>query len=191
MAGKKYLLLLVTLLTAGCLTDEQKIAQLEQEGKLPILDRSEDLAGPDENDNGIRDDVDTYIDKEFKPYLDQGIITQKQFNAIEQVARGFQVAVTTYIPEDDQALAKANAMASDKIFSKANDCLVYRFWYEHPELETKQTNQIKKDTFYRLRAVTMNTEQRVKHYLSQDKYFDGEVFSASSSEQRRKGCDDE
>ena len=35
---------------------------LRQNGDIPTLDRSDSLAGPDSNSNGVRDDIDAYID---------------------------------------------------------------------------------------------------------------------------------
>jgi len=40
-----------------------KVKHLEQSGLIPVLDRSADLAGPDLDNNGIRDDIDAYINK--------------------------------------------------------------------------------------------------------------------------------
>lgn len=42
-------------------TMKQQLAELERTGVLPQLDRSADIAGPDADHNGIRDDIDAYI----------------------------------------------------------------------------------------------------------------------------------
>lgn len=47
------------------LTIPQKIAQLEDAGALPKLDRSADIKGPDADNNGIRDDIDAIIQKTY------------------------------------------------------------------------------------------------------------------------------
>ena len=39
----------------------EQIAQLQKGGKLPKLDRSTDIKGPDTDNNGIRDDIDAWI----------------------------------------------------------------------------------------------------------------------------------
>ncbi len=171
-------------------TNEKEIAHLKLKRKLSNLDRTDSLAGTDKDNNSIRDDIDTYIENEFKPYLDQGIITQKQFNSIEQMARAWQVAVTTYIPEDDWDLAKANAMASFHTFSDASSCLTYRFWYENHELRTKQTDQIADDALSQLSLATMNTELRIRGYLSRSKYFDERSLSLSPKKELINVCDD-
>src|SRR5690606_37178328 len=42
-------------------TLKQQLDDLERRGELPALDRSSDIAGPDADHNGIRDDIDAYI----------------------------------------------------------------------------------------------------------------------------------
>jgi len=42
-------------------TLRDQIAALEQSGAYPKLDRSADLAGPDANSNGVRDDIEAWI----------------------------------------------------------------------------------------------------------------------------------
>ncbi|MDR0580053.1 MAG: hypothetical protein LBG21_05565 [Campylobacteraceae bacterium] len=44
---------------------KEKIEDLEDQGKLPKLDRSSDIAEPDENNNGIRDDIEAYVIKNY------------------------------------------------------------------------------------------------------------------------------
>ncbi len=37
---------------------KEQLAELERAGVLPALNRSTDIAGPDADNNGIRDDID-------------------------------------------------------------------------------------------------------------------------------------
>ncbi|MDR2906029.1 MAG: hypothetical protein LBU73_08760, partial [Helicobacteraceae bacterium] len=46
-------------------TPLQKLTEMRESGELPKLDRSDDLAGPDVNNNGVRDDVENYIIKKY------------------------------------------------------------------------------------------------------------------------------
>ncbi len=63
---KQIIIALSLILTlSACLTDEQRLQALEEEGTIPKLDRSKDLAGPDKNNNGVRDDIESYIDKTY------------------------------------------------------------------------------------------------------------------------------
>src|SRR5262249_42712175 len=37
------------------------LTELERSGQSPVLDRSASIAGPDSDNNGVRDDIDLYI----------------------------------------------------------------------------------------------------------------------------------
>ena len=63
------------------LTEKEKIEALEKIGKLPTLDRSDSLLGPDLDNNGIRDDIEAYI-------LTQNF-TEPIKKAAQQVAKAF------------------------------------------------------------------------------------------------------
>jgi hypothetical protein len=70
-----------------------QIATLEASGKLPKLDRSSDVRGPDANNNGIRDDIDAWI--AAQP------ITDLQKKAAQQIAKVQQA--TTLVDLNDKA----------------------------------------------------------------------------------------
>lgn len=65
---------------------QEAFTKLENSGKLPILDRSDSLAGPDINANGVRDDIDRHIDS--KPD------TQAQKNSLKSLSRALSRAMT-------------------------------------------------------------------------------------------------
>jgi hypothetical protein len=50
--------------TASAPTIAEQIAALERSGAYPALDRSNDIAGPDANKNGVRDDIEAWINAE-------------------------------------------------------------------------------------------------------------------------------
>lgn len=64
-------ILLISLFTlAGCDTymwraNIKHLDEIKQSGYLPKLNRDRDIEGPDVNQNGIRDDIDLYIEKNF------------------------------------------------------------------------------------------------------------------------------
>ncbi len=58
---------------------KETIQALEDSGKIPKLDRSNDLLGPDANSNGVRDDIDAWI--AAQP------ITEVQKKAAQQMAK--------------------------------------------------------------------------------------------------------
>ena len=44
---------------------ESAVARLEASGQLPVLDRTDSLAGIDANANGVRDDIERHIEKKY------------------------------------------------------------------------------------------------------------------------------
>ncbi|MEO6973158.1 MAG: hypothetical protein ABI135_07055 [Rhodoferax sp.] len=80
---------------------------LEKRGLLPKLDRSASIAGPDENGNGVRDDIEAYILK--LP------LTPVQQRAALQKAKALQMTLTVELT-DRVALQKVGdaLMASTK-----------------------------------------------------------------------------
>jgi hypothetical protein len=66
-------------------TLSEQIAALETKGTVPKLDRSSDIAGPDANANGVRDDVEAWI-------ADQPL-TEVQRKALRQKAKALQATL--------------------------------------------------------------------------------------------------
>lgn len=64
---------------------KEAFAKLEASGQLPVLDRSDSIAGPDANANGVRDDIERHIDS--KPD------TQAQKNSLKSLSRAFSRAM--------------------------------------------------------------------------------------------------
>ncbi|WP_429597073.1 hypothetical protein [Variovorax sp. PvP013] len=60
----------------------QQIASLEGSGALPKLDRSKDIAGPDANANGVRDDIESWVNSQP--------VNDKQRRSLMQDARATQ-----------------------------------------------------------------------------------------------------
>jgi hypothetical protein len=126
----------------GTLSEGQQlrieIERLEHLGELPTLDRGTDIAGPDENHNGVRDDIDAYI--AALP------ITDLQKKAVVQRAREQQVELLLD-PTDKQAVA-----ASSNRSMAASNCMWDRF-NNSDNLST------------RIEAITANTPERARRYM--------------------------
>jgi len=60
----------------------QQIEALERKGGYPTLDRSSDIAGPDANKNGVRDDIEAWINTLS--------VTEPQRKALMQKAKALQ-----------------------------------------------------------------------------------------------------
>ena len=58
------------------LTQAQTLQKLEDEGKIPKLERTDSIAGIDKDRNGIRDDIDTYILKNYKNEVQRKAVLQ-------------------------------------------------------------------------------------------------------------------
>lgn len=75
------------------------LAQLEASGQIPILDRSASLTGPDTNNNGVRDDIDNYINSL------PDTLAQKM--ALRQDARAITNAMLVGSQSNDEAVLRA------------------------------------------------------------------------------------
>lgn len=128
------------------------IAQLEKSGALPKLDRSASLAGPDADGNGVRDDIDAYINGKFSDL--------KQRKAVLQDARAMQKAVLV-----DATNKEATKAVSLEIFASVN-CMFSAF----PDGEG-QVSPIAIGG--KIEAITANTKTRLKAYLAYNKSRDG------------------
>ena len=164
---KKLLLCLLLVAITGCdddhrveLTNEEKIANLEASGKLPVLDRSDDLLGPDEDNNGVRDDIDAYIDR---------VYTQpEQHAAVMQIARVMQKKMTVDIT-DNIAIKKQHVE-----YGRAINCAAEQFKLT----EGTYSSAVPRE----LRAMTTNTKKRLLASLAVSKASDGMVLSLASGD---------
>ncbi len=115
------------------------IEALEKSGAAPALDRSSDVKGPDVNANGVRDDIEAYINA--LP------LTPKQIKAALQDAKANQLALTVDISD------KAALQQVGDISMAAGNCLgdvLIDFYALSRKIE----------------AMTANTRERTKRYLA-------------------------
>jgi len=140
-------------------TMEKIFGKMEDSGKYPVLDRTDTLAGIDENKNGIRDDIDLYISKQgFAP---------EQEKAIRQEAAVMQRSVTIDV-KDKKALAK---LQTDSGISMA--CLSYTKFGENGSV---RGSSLALD----IESLTANTKKRLKNYLAYNHTLDGSVWSSTN-----------
>jgi len=138
------------------------IQQLEASGKLPNLDRSGSIAGPDANNNGVRDDIEEYIAR--LP------ITPVQQAAAMQSARTMLLTLTVDL-KDAAALDRVSNLGS-----RAISCIADVFMPNY---------QDGYDLDKKIEAMTANTKERAKQYLAYNRARSGSV----SSEPAGNTCD--
>lgn len=131
----------------------QQSAPLEQDGKLPTLDRSDSIAGPDTDRNGVRDDIDAYLMQRFPDV--------RQRAAAMQMAKAMQQAVLAGAGSSRDAIRDA-----DRKINNAIHCLYTRF---HGAEGTNTPSAVGDE----IEAITSNTKPRLLAYLAYDKSLDG------------------
>lgn len=132
------------------------IESMEASGKLPELDRSDDLAGPDEDGSGIRDDIERYIAVRF-PH-------EAEAAAVRFAARANQLVLEVDLLNENE-VRQANQKAT-----RATTC-IYRVFSTNDSSEAPAS--VSRD----IEAVTFNTAQRLKRYLEFNQQLDGMSWS--------------
>ena len=131
---------------------KEQLSALEKAGDLPALDRSTDIAGPDTDRNGIRDDIDAYI--AALP------VTDAMKKATRQVARVQQEALLIDLNDRVTLLALSDAsMASTACMSETAEA----------GLPADQQNKARNDGYaitLKIEAITANTPERADRYLA-------------------------
>lgn len=123
------------------------------------LDRGPDLAGPDDNVNGVRDDVEQWI------HL-HDTLSPSARNALLHYAHLMQQTVLPPAQQMPRALELARQQAA------ALACLM-----SLPEI-----SQHAADWSKRLRQITANTERRIRAYLAYSAALDGQSWSLPLTE---------
>ena len=120
---------------------KEKIAELERSGAYPALDRSSDIAGPDINGNGVRDDIEAWINSQQA--------TDGQRKALLQKARSLQRTLVTDLTDKSALQAAGEGLAA------SSNCGAIQF----PEYSTfsKLARNIE--------AMTANTRARAERYM--------------------------
>lgn len=127
-----------------------KIQTLEASGALPALDRSSSIAGPDINNNGVRDDIEAYI--ATLP------ITPIQKAAAMQGARVQQLTLTVDLT-DAAALDRVSNLGA-----RATECAADSFMPDYQD-GYKLLSKIE--------AITANTRERARQYMAYNRAVSG------------------
>ena len=135
-----------------------QLQSLEDSGTYPKLDRSTDLAGPDSNNNGVRDDVETYIDSLG--------LSQNEKMAALQIAETLQQTLSVDVT-DSQALREASKSSADAIH-----CLSMQVSSSSEILGISGT----------IEAVTFNTKERALKYIEYNKAQSGSISRLPSTD---------
>lgn len=118
------------------------LVQMEAEGIIPKLDRTDTLKGIDSDDNGIRDDIDGYIKSLELP--------AKGVEAATSVARGHQRVQEADEMTPEVAVEIVDSYSTDLFCSIAGSTL-----------NGKNIDQVAK----KIQAYTSNTLERSKRYI--------------------------
>jgi hypothetical protein len=149
--------LALALLAAACSRAESEtIEELEASGAVPKLDRTDSLIGTDVDQNGVRDDIDAFITREYP--------LEPQRKAALQTARALQKALL--VEEGDVNNAKATMRET----ARGIDCVYEKF----PVGSPKSAAQVSRE----LEALTTNTKARLLAHLRFSKTLDGTSWSS-------------
>jgi len=129
-----------------------KIQALEKSGAIPALDRSSSIAGPDANNNGVRDDIEAYI--ATLP------ITPTQKAGAMQAARAQQHKLAVDLA-DATALDRVSELGSRSIKCVADSFMPKR--------------QDGYDLIKKIEAITANTRERSQQYIAYNRARSGSV----------------
>ena len=155
-----WVVLFAMLLVTACRDDaptqslSQQIKTLEDTGAYPKLDRSTDLKGPDQNLNGVRDDIEAWINTQP--------ITEVQKKAAIQTAQALQNALLVDLTD------KVALQAVGDSFMASTSCLGDMFMPNRDE-SYKVSSKIE--------AITFNTKERAMRYIAYNKARSGSVTS--------------
>lgn len=152
---------------------KQQLEDLERRGELPALDRSTDIAGPDTDRNGIRDDIDAYI--AALP------VNEAVKKASRQVARVQQKSLLIDLNDRGALLALSDAsMASTACMSETVEA----------GLPLEQHIRVRRDGHaiaLKIEAITANTPERAERYMAYMRALHGTTTTYPEG----KVCEDE
>ena len=129
----------------------QAIKLADQSGAYPKLDRSKSVAGPDNNNNGVRDDIDNYIDSLSD--------STEQKQALSQVSSAI---INAMLVDTSDQNALVNAL---KQIANASACL-------HSKYETSIASSKNSE----MEKLIVNTKERFIAYESFSSAASGHSF---------------
>lgn len=132
---------------------KDELERLEKSGELPSLDRSTDLQGPDQDNDGVRDDIEKYID---------GLsITPMQKQAARQVSKASRKILGANL-SDPAVVEQSRRDLTDGIY-----CVYRNFPKQFKAAE---------DLLVSLKAVHLNTKERILKSFEFDEKLSGGAF---------------
>ena len=150
-----FYVLLLSLFLVGCGGEpEQIIADMEASGDLPVLDRTDSVAGIDSDNNGVRDDIDNYINKTYT--------VSAQKSAAIQSAK---------VTQNSMLVDKFNKTEVEKVALeelRASNCAFYSFGSDRAGVGTMRRE---------IRSLTTNTKIRLLSYLEFSKAMSGAALT--------------
>lgn len=140
--------------SASALTPKEQIAQLEASGALPTLERGDSIAGTDANANGVRDDIERYLETRYT--------TPAERAAAMQMARAFQQMLL---------VDKHDAVALDAVSELGSRAIVCgSSVFAGPDASVELSRMTTT-----LESMTTNTKFRLLAYLGYNKARSGSV----------------
>lgn len=133
-------------------TSKEKIEVLELAGELPKLDRGDSIGGADINGNGVRDDVEAVLIRNYTSPL--------QLAAAIQTAKALQKSLMVNIADMN------SVKAVDREISRGINCIYSKF---DGSGTSKQPSQVSSE----IEAITSNTKGRLLAYRQFNKALDG------------------
>jgi hypothetical protein len=140
---------------------QNAIEGMEKQGELPILDRSHDVKG-NEDQNGVRHDINVWIHKQ--PYDDKGL------KALTQVAKALQMDITSHLSDMDKVTAKKTAKALSDEEERAVHCIWNVFGEKSGEY------------IHKLEQFTVNTKERLSAYSQYAHSLNGEILDGATGD---------
>lgn len=130
-----------------------------------LLDRSESLIGPDENNDGIRDDIEAFINA-----LE---VTEPIRNVLKQNARYQQENLNYDFSDQSDANARI-ALEISRKYDKVIACKAFLGMSVDDIIDTSRT----------IVALTYNTKARTMAYLAYNRLLDGSTYTPLEYEER-------
>ena len=133
-----------------------KLLELEATDKIPSLDRTSTIEGIDSDGNGVRDDIEEYIDSTY--------IKTEQKSAVLQAAKAMQEALLA---------DKTDSIAVKEVAYKnvlATKCIYLKF---SGGSSSKEPSLVASE----IETITTNTKLRLLEYLELNKALDGTSWS--------------
>jgi hypothetical protein len=125
-------------------TVQEALIKMEATGQTPALDRSDSVTGPDANANGVRDDIEAYVNS-LPDTAEQKQVLLRQSKALTAA-----MAAMATVPPDETALRQATNLINIGV------ACIYE---KYPELQAdKKVSEMRK--------LTVNTRARYNAYMA-------------------------